>query len=296
MTTIELAKKELKFTIDDLKDLYDLDKNMAINPLNIYPCSEKGYGTIMTIIFYQRWIEEIKIIDQYFNQAYNNIKNQSDLFLTQEEIQQFALEKTKILQHQIQDNKWAHLLSLNNYHLITNMFFILKIHKPMFEVFDKKFNAFQKEYYPQQRSHKSLVEKYNEIVQEDFFAEFTKLLRNLTEVKLLQILRKKLQVKQKAYSTPNYYPLVFKNKTGYQLFHYCMEGYSKTDITKTILSKYFEFFKNDDLILENVRPKNFFNFIKKDFDIDISRLEPYTSSDKTAKEEYESMKNTFFAL
>ncbi|WZL88274.1 hypothetical protein VS868_11775 [Salinimicrobium sp. 3283s] len=92
-----------------------------------------------------------------------------------------------------------------------------------------------------------------------------------------------------------FYLLVFSNPEAQEFFIFCIKNYEERDITKTLLSKYFEFFKNDDFILEAVKLKNYLEFVREEINIPMTRIEPYSSKDISERQEYESMKKSFFS-
>ncbi len=92
-----------------------------------------------------------------------------------------------------------------------------------------------------------------------------------------------------------FYMLVFSNPKSQEFFVFCIKNYEEKDVTKTLLSKYFEFFKNDDFILEAVKHKNYLEFVREELQIPMTRVEPYSSKDISERQEYESMKTSFFS-
>lgn len=295
--TLDLLRNELGFSFKAQEDFHnEFLEEYPDDPFSISQSTNQTFVFMEKTVFLQNWVRLVRELNDCHSQSYRTIKSQVQLFETNDETAKFTVDRIKVIQIQLQNNKWNHLLDIESFHLVLHHFGILSIFLETFSLLDGKLHQWQTDALPQRRTEDSIVRKYQDIVQEDFFPEFADLLRILSEAKLLQILRRELPEKQKAPSVPNYSPLVFKNKVCYQLFLHCMEGYQKSDLTKTLFSKYFEFFKNDDYILENVKKKNFFHFVNKRFEIKMSRLEPYTSSDKTEKGDYESMKTTFFSL
>ena len=294
--TLDLLRKELRFNLKEQEEFYnDLLEDYKNNPLLMSQSTTDDFVHMEETVFFQNWMLVLKELNDHQIKSYKSIKSQAQLCETSEEKAKFATDRINQIQQELQKNKWTYLLSIDTFNLVLNPDFIYDIFLQTFPELDGKLYKWQKEINPyQRRSEASIVRKYQEIVQEDFFAEFSKLLKILSEAKLLQILKRELQDKQQAPSVPNYYPLVFKNKACHDLFLHCMEAYPKSDITKTLLSKYFEFFKNDEFILDKVKRKNFFKFVKNELEINMTRIESYASSDESEKQEYESTKNSFF--
>ena len=295
---IKTLQSELGFSLKEQENFYkDILDHYEEDPYFMDQSNNEEFVSMEETLFSQNWVRVLKELNEYQKRSYKSFISQVQLFETSEEIAEFAAEKMNEIQLQLQNNKWSHLLSLKDFHRVLNIIFIGEIFQETFPLLDGKLYKWQTEINPHQRwSEDTIVRKYQEIIQEDFFTDFADLLLILSEAKLLQIFKRKLQEKIIVPSASNFYPLVFKNKEGHQFFIYCMEAYQQSDVTKTLLSKYFEFFKLDNFFLENIKPKNFFHFIQKEFEINISRLEPYTSSDKTAKDEYESLRTNFFSL
>lgn len=294
--TIALLQNELSFSPKNQEEFYnDILEDFGEDPFFMSQSPTEDFVFMEKTLFSQNWVRVLRELNNHQSKSYKSIKSQIQLFETSEEIAKFAADCINVIQLQLQNNKWNHILNIKTFHLVLNKNFVEEIFQETFSLLDGKLYQWQTEINPnQRRSENSIVRKYQEIVQEDFFAEFADLLRILSEVKLLQILRRSLPDRQKISSTTSYYPLVFKNNKCGQFFRHAIDTYPKTDVTKTLLSKYFEFFKNDDLIFKEVKPKNFFHFVQTELKVNMSRLEPYTSSDKSEKQEYESMKRNFF--
>ena len=94
----------------------------------------------------------------------------------------------------------------------------------------------------------------------------------------------------------NEYPLVFKDLKSYQFFLYCIR--SNVTITKVLVSKYFEIFKEEDYIIECYSLESFFKFINETFNPNFStpmtRIEAFTSSITREKKRFKNLKSNFF--
>ncbi len=294
---IKTVQSELGFSLKEQENFYkDILEHYEEDPYSIDQSDSEEFVVMEETLFSQNWVRVLEELNEYQKKSYKSFISQVQLFETSEEIAEFAAEKMNEIQLQLQNNKWSHLLNLKDFHRVLNKIFIEEVFQETFPLLDGKLYKWQTEINPHQRwSEDSIIKKYQEIINEDFFTEFAALLLILSEAKLLQIFKRSLQKKQKVHSASNYYPLVFKKREHHQFFLYCMEVYHQSDVTKTLLSKYFEFFKLDNLILDNVKPKNFFHFVQKDLEINMSRIESYSSSDKSEKENYESLKISFFS-
>lgn len=292
MTTIDLVKKELGFYIENLDSIYEMEEFLKQNPLDIYPSPTKGYSEMMEVIFYQTWTQEIKELDNYISDSYNKIKNQIGLFLSKEEINQFAMEKNDFLLKQLEENKWTHIINIEKFHLCTNLFFISKIYGQNLRSYDEKLKAYISKYYPPLNSRPMLAEKFRQIIFEDFFYEFKKLLKTLIDVKLVHILRRKLQAtsdKKNSYSTqkiePNFeenkYPKVFKSAYGYELFRYLVQV-DDEKIAPAWGRKYFDLFKEEKLIKLTSKPINFIRFLKSEYGLELPGLDGRASFNEEA--------------
>ncbi len=294
---IEKLQSELGFGLKEQEDFYkDILEEYDEDPFFMEQSPTDNFVFMEETIFCQNWVRVLKDLNDHQIKSYKSIKSQVQLFETSEEIAKFAADKMNEIQLQLQNNQWSHLLNIKNFRIVLDKEFVGEVFQETFSLLDGKLYKWQTEINPHQRwSEDSIVRKYQDIVKEDFFTEFAALLLILSEAKFLQIFKRSLPEKQKVPLASNYYPLVFKNREYHQFFIYCMEVYPKPDVTKTLLSKYFEFFKLDDFILDNVKHKNFFDFVQKDLEINMSRIESYSSSDKAEKENYESLKISFFS-
>ena len=118
----------------------------------------------------------------------------------------------------------------------------------------------------------------------------------LGEYSILKIEKSKFDKKPEQSDTVcvgKFNPLVFTNHEAEKLFLFCISHYEKEDISKVLLSKYFQIFQLEGYILEKVKYKYFFSFIQNEFKINMKRIEPYTSDDSVEKKEFESLKNQF---
>src|SRR5690606_7123234 len=116
----------------------------------------------------------------------------------------------------------------------------------------------------------------------DFFTEFAALLLILSEAKLLQIFKRKLQDRQKATSnslkdtTPNFdiniYPKVFKSAYGCELFKYLVKVEDE-NIGPAWAGKYFELFQDEKLIKKTAMRASFIRFLKSEFGKKIGELD-----------------------
>jgi hypothetical protein len=92
------------------------------------------------------------------------------------------------------------------------------------------------------------------------------------------------------------YYLVFKDKYSKDLFIFCLNQYEKEDITKTLISKYFNLFMGKGYIIESHFLKVFYQFIKNYFSIRMTRLESYTSSISAEKARFKSLEANYQKL
>lgn len=145
---------------------------------------------------------------------------------------------------------------------------------------------------------------------EEFFEpkihQLYSLLESLVKIKIIQIAQKAASIssernteliKNNSPRTPkiNEYPLVFKDVQSYKLFLYCIKSYDT--ITKVLVSKYFEMFEDEEYIIKFCSLESFFKFINEKFNPNFStpmtRIESYTSSITTKKNQFKNLESNF---
>lgn len=145
---------------------------------------------------------------------------------------------------------------------------------------------------------------------EEFFEpkihQLYSLLESLVKIKIIQIAQKAASIssernteliKNNSPRTPkiNEYPLVFKDVQSYKLFLYCINSYDT--ITKVLVSKYFEMFEDEEYIIKFCSLESFFKFINEKFNPNFStpmtRIESYTSSITTKKNQFKNLESNF---
>jgi len=145
---------------------------------------------------------------------------------------------------------------------------------------------------------------------DDFFEpkidQLYSLLESLVKIKIIQIAQKAASIssdqntellKNRSPRTPkiNEYPLVFKDVRSYKLFLYCIKSYDT--ITKVLVSKYFEMFEDEEYIIKFCSLESFFKFINEKFNPNFStpmtRIESYTSSITTKKNQFKNLESNF---
>jgi len=126
--------------------------------------------------------------------------------------------------------------------------------------------------------------------EEDFFELFML----LNELEVIRILENKILDKQQDLVdvSVNKYPLVFVNGEAYYLFKDCILS-KNNNLSPTNLSKFYDIFMLEGLLIKHIDRKDYFNFVESEFDFKIKRIQPYTSKEDTQYSQFKSIKSSF---
>lgn len=291
--SVEDLKRVLQNQNDELNHrLYNYDCNFT--PVEEIPEYVGFSETIRTICYdYYLDINTDRSAVEYRHDVCQKLK----FYPSNESKKDFFISEFKELEKEYLENPYHYLLTPDNYYneISTKNFFegywqifkwnysssILKW-KKSFPNFPNKYTAMNDVLYEDDQSGFSFVSLITILQKFTVLKiEYSEFCRNFNEKKIPR--------------PHKFYPLVFSNPKAQEFFTFCIKNYEKKDVTKTLLSKYFEFFDGDGFILDEVKQKNFFYFVQKELEVDMKRMEPYTSSEDSEKNEYKSMKNTFFS-
>lgn len=165
------------------------------------------YGTLKYVdefsdleytLFWKEWIKKINDISQFQLDLCKKVATQLQFCTSENEQLVFIADKTKDLRQKFEENKFNYLFTLYNFQEeIINEDYI----DELFEGMEKSVHKILIEWYEdknpyQTRSAGTVVIKCKEIWNQEFFDDFEDLLKILTEIKLLKLIRLKLEEKK----------------------------------------------------------------------------------------------------
>ncbi|WP_029038786.1 hypothetical protein [Salinimicrobium xinjiangense] len=112
----------------------------------------------------------------------------------------------------------------------------------------------------------------------------------------LQIEKGKLSdMRQEKPLLKNEYPEIFLNEYAYHLFNHIVQDQKKKEanLGPALLTKLFDFFKDEDFIYKKVKPMPYLKFLKNKHNIDIKKLDKRVAADSDDIDLFKKLKKSF---
>ncbi|SHI77515.1 hypothetical protein SAMN04488096_104204 [Mesonia phycicola] len=220
---------------------------------------------------------------------YNSIKNELYFYGSKDEKENFIAKQKLLYRDTLINTAFAYFDFKKLPHLFDDEIFIRTISSAFHSFNFHKIEEFEVMRVSNVGDINMMYDKIGKEIIEEYINEPVK---SLNKFKILQIIE--YELKQSDFKEKNrvasdiYYPLVFKNNEFYQLFLCCIEAHGKA---KTTLSKFLEIFQDEGYIRNDPNTNKFFyQFVKKEFNITMSRIEYFTSYNDGEKNTFKIFK------
>ncbi|HET8885454.1 MAG TPA: hypothetical protein VFM70_03785 [Salinimicrobium sp.] len=199
----------------------------------------------------------------------------------------YLVKQLKNIRNHYLKNWFSHCFSVENFH--NEMFDI----KTTDRIFESLFSRNKKNFESNFRREK--LKKFSDIATGEYIplADCLNILmqNKFYKAKLRELEEFSVSEKSSTAIPSNEYPFLFKTKWTYLLFTETIKEYQKTNylITKTLLSKYYELFCDEEYFLKKTIPQDYFRFLKSKYNMDMLRIESFTSSNRGENEKLNNL-------